>query len=107
MIKFIDERRGTKKGIPTLILGASSVNDVFVIIIFSILLGVHTGSDTSVSAKFLEIPESIILGIAIGTLAGYSLYHLFERYDLRATKMTIVIISVAVILTWLEAGVEI
>ena len=41
MIKLIDKKRGMKKGIPTLLLGASSVDDVFVIVIFSILLGMH------------------------------------------------------------------
>jgi len=102
MIHFIDKKKGTKKGIPTLILGASSVDDVFVIVIFSILLGMYTGTHGNVLIKLLEIPESIVLGIIIGAIAGYVLYHLFERYKLRATKMTIVVMAISILLTWIE-----
>lgn len=102
MINFIDTKKGTKKGIPTLILGASSVDDVFVVVIFSILLGMYTGTHGNVPVKLLEIPESILLGIIIGAVAGYLLYHLFERYNLRATKMTIVVMAVSILLTWME-----
>ena len=102
MINFIDKKMGTKKGIPTLILGASSVDDVFVIVVFTILLGMYTGSHTNLFIKLIEIPESILLGIAVGALSGYILFHLFKRYKLRATKMTIVVIAVSILLTWLE-----
>lgn len=102
MINFIDKKMGTKKGIPTLILGASSVDDVFVVVVFTILLGMYTGSHTNLFIKLIEIPESILLGIAVGALSGYILFHLFKRYKLRATKMTIVVIAVSILLTWLE-----
>lgn len=102
MLKFIQQKKGTKKGIPTLILGASSVDDVFVIVVFSILLGMYTGSHSNIWIKLLAIPESIVLGIALGALSGYILYHLFEKFRLRATKMTIVVIAVSVLLTWIE-----
>lgn len=39
MIDFMDRGRGTKKGISTLLLGASSIDDVFVIVLFTIFLG--------------------------------------------------------------------
>ena len=71
MINLIDRKRGNKKGIPTLILGASSVDDVFVIVIFSILLGMYAGIHSGVLLKLLEIPESILLGIAVGGISGY------------------------------------
>ena len=102
MLKFIDQKRGVRKGIPTLILGASSVDDVFVIVVFSILLGMYTGANSIIWVKLLEIPESIILGIALGALTGYILYRLFETFKLRATKMTIIVVAVSVLLTWIE-----
>jgi NhaP-type Na+/H+ or K+/H+ antiporter len=102
MLKFIEQKRGTKKGIPTLILGASSVDDVFVIVVFSILLGMYSGIHSDIWMKLLKIPESIILGIVLGALSGYILYHLFERFKLRATKMTIVVVAVSILLTWME-----
>jgi len=102
MLKFIHQKKGTKKGIPTLLLGASSVDDVFVIVVFSILLGMSTGSQSNIWIKLLEIPESIIFGIALGAFSGYIIYHLFERFKLRATKMTIVVVAVSVLLIWVE-----
>ncbi len=102
MIDFIRNNRGTKKGVPTMILSASSVDDVFVIVIFTILLGMYTGSETSPLVKILEIPESMALGIGLGALAGFVLYRLFEKYNLRATKMTIVVMAVSILLTWIE-----
>lgn len=102
MLKFIHQKKGTKKGIPTLLLGASSVDDVFVIVVFAILLGMYTGSQSTIWIKLLEIPESIVLGIALGALSGYIIYRLFERFQLRATKMTIVVVAVSVLLIWVE-----
>jgi NhaP-type Na+/H+ or K+/H+ antiporter len=102
MINFIDRKMGTRKGIPTLMLAGSSIDDVFVIVIFSILLGMYTGAKTNILLKLLEIPESIILGIIIGAISGYILYRIFERYSLRATKMTINIVAVSILLIWLE-----
>jgi NhaP-type Na+/H+ or K+/H+ antiporter len=102
MINFIDRKIGTKKGIPTLMLAGSSVDDVFVIVIFSMLLGIYTGTNANILLKLLEIPGSIIFGIGVGAVTGYILYHVFERYNFRATKMTIVIVAVSILLTWLE-----
>ncbi|HEB72861.1 MAG TPA: sodium:proton antiporter [Nitrospirae bacterium] len=102
MINLIEKKRGTKKGIPTLLLSASSVDDVFVIVIFTILLGMYSGSDGAGLWKLLEIPESIIFGIIAGSVIGYIIYRLFEHYNFRATKMTIALICVSIILTWLE-----
>jgi len=102
MIHFIDKKKGTKKGIPTLLLAGSSIDDVFVIVIFSILIGLYFGTHTNILLKLLEIPESIVLGIATGALIGIVLFKIFEKYNLRATKMTIVLISVAILFTWLE-----
>jgi NhaP-type Na+/H+ or K+/H+ antiporter len=106
MLKFIDQKRGVKKGIPTLILGASSVDDVFVIVIFSILLGMYTGSNPDIWVKLLEIPEAILIGIALGALSGYMLFRLFETFRLRATKMTIIVVAVSVLLTWVEGELK-
>jgi NhaP-type Na+/H+ or K+/H+ antiporter len=103
MIDFIREKRGTKKGIPTLVLSASSVDDVFVIVIFSILLGMAAGGgEISIARGLLEIPESILFGVAVGGIAGWILFRLFERYHLRATKMTIAIVAVGILLTSVE-----
>ena len=102
MIDFMDRGRGTKKGIPTLILGASSVDDVFVIVLFTAFLGMYGGGEIHLFAKLSEIPISIISGIVAGLIPGYLLYRLFTRYDFRPPKRTIVVMGTAILLTWIE-----
>jgi solute carrier family 9B (sodium/hydrogen exchanger), member 1/2 len=106
MIKFMDKGRGAKKGIPTLVLAASSLDDVFVIILFTILLRMYTGSDVNPLIKLAEIPISIGLGVILGIVPGYILYRLFSRYDWRPPKRTIAVIGVAIVLTWIETAAE-
>ncbi|MCF8049741.1 MAG: sodium:proton antiporter [Desulfobacterales bacterium] len=102
MIDFMDRGRGTKKGIPALILGASSVDDVFVIVLFTAFLGMYGGGEVHLLTRLAEIPVSIALGIVAGLIFGYLLYRLFTRYDFRPPKRTIVVIGTAIVLVWLE-----
>ncbi len=106
MIDFMDRGRGTKKGIPTLIIGASSVDDVFVIVLFTVFLGMYGGQDIHLAAKLAEIPISIVLGIIAGLIPGYLLYRLFTRYDFRPPKRTIVVLGTAIFLVWMEKALE-
>jgi solute carrier family 9B (sodium/hydrogen exchanger), member 1/2 len=102
MIKFIEDRRGTKKGIPTLLLASSSLDNVFVIVIFSALIGMYEGKSANIFMKLLEIPVSICMGIAFGLVIGFALYKIFEIYQPRATKKGMIVIGTAILLTWLE-----
>jgi len=106
MIDFMDKGRGTKKGIPTLVLGASSLDDVFVIVLFSAFLGMHGGGDVNFLSKLAEIPLSIVLGIVVGLVPGYVLLRLFQRYDWRPPKRTIVVMGTAILLMALEHASE-
>jgi NhaP-type Na+/H+ or K+/H+ antiporter len=102
MIKFIEDKKGIKKGIPTLLLASSSLDNVFVIVIFSALIGVYEGEGADVMMKLLNIPVSISLGIAAGVATGFALYKIFEKYEPRATKKGMIVIGTAILLTWLE-----
>ncbi|MBN1931102.1 MAG: sodium:proton antiporter [Desulfobacterales bacterium] len=106
MIDFMDRSRGTKKGIPTLILGASSLDDVFVIVLFTVFLGMIGVAEVNPWAKLAEIPLSIILGIGAGLIPGYLLYRLFTRFDWRPPKRTIMVVGTAILLTWVEQTLE-
>jgi NhaP-type Na+/H+ or K+/H+ antiporter len=106
MIKFIDERRGTKKGIPTLILAGSSVDDVYVIVIYSILIGIYTGGHVNIAWELAGIPIAITLGIAVGVLTGIILYKFFDKFNPRATKRVLIILSIAILLVDLEHLIE-
>ncbi|MGD8389537.1 MAG: sodium:proton antiporter [Desulfobacteraceae bacterium] len=106
MIDFMDRGRGTRKGIPTLLLGASSIDDVFVIVLFTVFLGMHGGGETHLLAGLAHIPVSIVLGIVAGLVPGYVLYRLFRRFDWRPPRRTMVVLGVAILLTQLEAWCE-
>ena len=106
MIDFMDKGRGAEKGIPTLILAASSIDDVFVIVLFSVFLGMYGGETVNLWAKLAEIPVSMGLGILLGLVAGYLLYQLFSRYDWRPPKRTILVMGVAIFISWIEEALE-
>ncbi len=106
MIKMIKERRGTNKGIPTLLLAGSSVDDVTVIVAYSILIGFYVGHSVNVAWKIASIPLSIISGIAAGLAIGWVLYKLFDKYNPRATKRVLVIMAVSILLLRFEKLTE-
>lgn len=102
MIGFMDRRMGAKKGIPTMVLAAAALDDVVAIVIFSVLLGFYTGTTDSVFLKFAGIPFSILTGIGVGLLLGWALVKLFKHFNPRATKRTMVVIGVAVLLVRMQ-----
>jgi NhaP-type Na+/H+ or K+/H+ antiporter len=102
MIDFMERGKGAKKGIPTLILAASSVDDVFVIVIFTIFLGMYGGHKVNVAWQLAGIPISIVLGIIVGLIPGYLLYRLFLNYDWQPPRRTLLVMGTAICLVWLE-----
>ncbi len=106
MIRFNRERRGARKGIPTMILAAASVDDVFVIVVYSVLLGLYTGQQTHAAWKMAGVPVSIALGILAGLGIGTVLCFLFDRFNPRATKRVLVLIALTILLVRLQRLVE-
>ena len=102
MIEFMERGKGAKKGIPTMILAASSVDDVFVIVLFSIFLGMYGGHKVNVAWQLAGIPISIVLGIIVGLIPGYLLYRLFLKYDWQPPRRTLLVIGTSICLMWLE-----
>ena len=102
MLNFIDNKIGTKKGIPTLILAGASIDDVFAITIFTTFLGLYSGSHVNIGVKLLGIPVSIVLGIAAGAIIGFIMVWAFKKYHIRDTKKVLLIVGTAIMLTALE-----
>ena len=101
MIKLSSEGYGTDKGIPELILAGASVDDVFVIVMFSVFTGfVQTGKVAA--ADFLKIPFSIFFGIAAGIIIGSAFGVLFKRVHLRDTAKIIIFMGVSFALVAFE-----
>lgn len=102
MIRFMEQRKGTNKGIPTLILAASSIDDVFVIVIYSVLIGMYTGQNVSMLWQIAGIPLSIVIGVLVGITVGILFVKLFNRYNPRATKRVLLVLGCSILLVRLE-----
>lgn len=105
MIRMIDEGYGKENSIPQLIMAGASVDDVFVIVLFSAFTSLAIGGRVSL-LSFLEIPISIILGIIIGVLLGLSLVKVFKRFHIRDTTKIIIILSFSFLLIELQTQLE-
>lgn len=101
MVKLMDEGYGTKEGIPQLILAGASVDDVYVIVLFSTFVGMMQGEGVSV-LRLINIPVSILLGILIGLLLGFVLAYFFKKVHIRDTSKVLIILSVSFLLVVFE-----
>lgn len=105
MIKLIDEGYGKDKSIPQLILAGASVDDVFVIVVFTVLTAfASTGEITGTS--FLQIPLSIILGFLLGVIVGLCLVSFFRKVHIRDSVKVMIILSISFLLLELENRLE-
>ncbi|MGM0601116.1 MAG: cation:proton antiporter, partial [Candidatus Rifleibacteriota bacterium] len=102
MLRLIHERKGEKHEVPAMVMAAASVDDIFVIVCHSIVLGLYITSDRNILAKIGQIPVSLGSGAVIGLLLGYFLYRLFEHYNPRATKRVLIIIAVSIMLVHVQ-----
>lgn len=105
MIRLIDEGYGKKHSIPQLLLAGASVDDVFVIVIFTALTSL--ASTGTVSAfSFLQIPISIITGIITGALTGTALIIFFKKIHMRDSVKLLIILSFSFLLLELQNRLE-
>lgn len=101
MVKLMEEGYGVKEGIPQLILAGASVDDVYVIVLFSTFSGMMQGEGASV-IRFVNIPVSIILGIIIGLTIGVLLAFYFQKVHIRDTAKVLIILGISFLLAAAE-----
>ncbi len=115
MVQMIDEKYGTNKSIPQMIMAGASCDDIFVIVLFSTFLGMAQGGNAR-AADFFNIPVSIVLGILMGAGFGYGLSLFFERaYEkkccIRNSMKTVIVLGMSFFLmsieTWLQDMVSV
>jgi len=102
MIRFRNEKLGIAKGIPTLVLAASSLNNILVLIIFSSLVVFLASNETMSASTIASVPISMVTGIAVGMLSGLLLIKIFDRFNPRATRRVLLIMAIAVLFLRLE-----
>lgn len=101
MIRLIDEGYGSEHAIPQMILAGASVDDVFVIVLFTTFTSLAQGGSVNFRS-FVNIPVSIVIGIAVGLLAGYLLFLFFEKMHIRDTTKVMIVLGVCFALTAAE-----
>lgn len=105
MIKLIEDGYGTDKSIPQLILAGASVDDVFVIVVFTALATLASTGEVS-AISFLQIPTSILLGVLLGGVVGTILVGFFRRFHIRDSIKVLIILSVSFLLLELQNRLE-
>ena len=94
MIRLIEEGYGKNKSIPQLILAGASVDDVFVIVVFTAFTTFASTGEISIT-NFVQIPTSIVLGIVFGCCVGMVLVAFFKKNHMRDSIKILIIISVS------------
>lgn len=115
MVNLIEQKYGTEKAIPQMILAGASCDDIFVIVLFTTFLNMAQGGSASVM-DFMNVPVSIVLGILMGAVVGYGLCLFFEtsyahKHCVRNSMKVIIVLGVSFLLvsieTWLEGVVSV
>lgn len=106
MVFLMENRWGTDKSIPQMLLAGASCDDIYVIVLFTTFTGIAQGGNAR-AADFLNIPVSVLLGIAVGAAAGYALSRFFEaafarNHMVRGSVKVIIVLSVSFLLVVLE-----
>ena len=106
MVFLMENRWGTDKSIPQMLLAGASCDDIYVIVLFTTFTGIAQGGNAR-AADFLNIPVSVVLGIAVGAAAGYALSRFFEaafarNHMVRGSVKIIIVLSVSFLLVALE-----
>ena len=105
MVRLMEEGRGTKQGIPQMIMAGASCDDVYVIVLFSTFTRIAQGGGARL-ADFAAVPVSIVLGALVGAVSGFLLNRLFERGKIADTMRIILTLAVGCLLIALEGWLE-
>ena len=110
MVQLMDNKYGTKKSIPQMIVAGSSCDDIFVIVLFSTFTSMAQGGSAHVM-DFVNIPLSIILGIVLGALVGWILALIFESAhnkgkSIRHSTKVVIILGISFLLMAIEEWLE-
>ncbi len=115
MVQLMDEKYGTEKSIPQMILAGASCDDIFVVVLFSTFVSMAQGGSVH-AVDFINIPVSILLGVALGAAAGWLLSLFFEtayahEHCVRNSMKVILVLGVSFLLmsieTWLKGKISV
>lgn len=101
MLKLMEDEYGTEEGIPQLIMAGASVDDVFVIVLFTSFIGLASNGTFS-ALNLIKIPTSIFFGISVGFLCAILLIYFFKKVHIRDSMKVIIILNISFLLVTFE-----
>ena len=105
MLKIMESGYGRDKSIPQLIMAGASVDDVYVIVLFTAFMGMYQGKGFS-PLSLATVPISILLGLLLGVLSGVVISKIFRKIHIRDTVKILIILSVDFLFVTLEAALK-
>ncbi|HIY54456.1 MAG TPA: cation:proton antiporter [Candidatus Agathobaculum merdavium] len=105
MLRLMELGYGARNSIPQMLLAGASVDDVFVIVMFTAFTGLAQGGTVS-PTTFVQIPVSIVTGIAVGLAAGIAFGAVYRRIHVRDSVKVVVLLSLSFLFVALENAVK-
>ena len=105
MLKLMENGYGRAKSIPQLIMAGASVDDIYVIVLFTSFMGIHSGNSFD-TISLLRIPLAIVAGLAAGVITGLILVKIFRKIHTRDTVKILIVLSASFLLVMLETAVS-
>ena len=106
MLRLIEERRGTSKAIPQMVMAAASLDDIAVIVVNGALLGLLITRSTNMPVQLLRLPEGLLLGIAAGAGLGWLLIHWIKRFRPNANRQVLLVLALSLLLLRLQSSIN-
>lgn len=102
MLHLMESGYGKDKSIPQLLMAGASVDDIYVIVLFTAFMGMYGGNGFDASA-LINVPIAIVLGLLLGVVAGLILVQVFKKLHIRDTVKVLILLSTAFLFVSLEA----
>lgn len=106
MLRLIEERRGTAKAIPQMVMAAASLDDIAVIVANGLLLGLLLQRGGTLPAQLVRLPLGLLLGAGAGAGLGWLLIRWIERFRPQANRQLLLILALALLLLRLQGAIE-
>lgn len=101
MINLIENKKGTDKSIPQMVLAASSIDDIYAIVLFTLFIQIYETNIVDFTSVIM-FPISIISGIIVGILVAFFIVKIFKKYHMRDTIKVLIIFGIAFLFDYLE-----
>ncbi len=106
MLRLIEEKRGTARAIPQMVMAAASLDDILVIVANGVLLGLLVQQGAGLTAQVIRLPLGLALGAAAGAALGWVLIRWIARFRPQANRQVLLILALSLLLLRLQERIN-